>query len=359
MITKHRFICRTPNIDLTVIKDELDAEIDNYCSLHFTDEELNYLKSLGYFKEDFINYLKKYQANRNCIKTDIVNGKLTIEIEGFLINTIFFEVPVLAMVNELYFMNKVKEGNIQYINDTIPDKLRLIKVLNDFKFVEFGTRRRFSKLHQGFVIRQLKKDLHFKGTSNVYFAMIHKIPVSGTMAHEYIQAFQAIMYYDLKNFQKEALESWAKEYRGELAIALTDTIGIDTFLSDFDLYLAKLYDGVRHDSGDPFIWGDKIIEHYKKLGIDARNKTLVFSDGLDFPKAIEIYKYYVGRTNVVFGIGTNLTNDTGIFQPINIVIKMVECNRKPVAKISDERGKEICEDAEFLNRLKSTFGIGE
>jgi nicotinate phosphoribosyltransferase len=173
------------------------------------------------------------------------------------------------------------------------------------------------------------------------------------MAHEYMQAFQGFGIR-LRDFQKASLEAWVQEFRGNLGTALTDVIGIDAFLDDFDLYFAKLFDGLRHDSGDPFEWGEKVIAHYKHLRIDPRTKRLVFSDGLDLYRAIEIYRYFKGRIQVVFGIGTNLTNDTQI-PPLNIVIKMTDCNGQPVAKITDSPGKTTGMDETFMAYLRQVF----
>jgi nicotinate phosphoribosyltransferase len=175
------------------------------------------------------------------------------------------------------------------------------------------------------------------------------------MAHEYLQACQALGP-NLRQFQKFAFEKWAEEYRGDLGIALSDVVGVDAFLKDFDLYFCKLFDGARHDSGDPFEWGEKIIAHYQRHRVDPRSKTLVFSDGLDFPKAIELYKAFAERSKPVFGIGTNLTNDLG-YKPLNVVIKMTRCDDQPVAKISDSPGKAMCKETWFLRSLAHTFNI--
>ena len=195
----------------------------------------------------------------------------------------------------------------------------------------------------------------FKGTSNVDLARRHGLVPIGTMAHEYLQAHQALGYR-LRDFQKMALENWVKEYRGDLGIALTDTVGMDAFLADFDLYFAKLFDGLRHDSGDPMEWGEKVLAHYAKLRIDPNTKILTFSDGLDLPKTFDIYRAFASRTKVGFGIGTNLTNDLGV-EPLNIVMKLVSCNGNPVAKISDAPGKTLCDDETFMAYLQQIFEV--
>jgi nicotinate phosphoribosyltransferase len=173
------------------------------------------------------------------------------------------------------------------------------------------------------------------------------------MAHEYLQSFQAFGVR-LRDFQKAALEDWVQEYRGDLGTALTDVVGMDAFLADFDLYFAKLFDGLRHDSGDPVEWGEKALAHYAKLRLDAHTKRLVFSDGLDLPKALELYRHFGDRTMTGFGIGTNLTNDTGT-PALNIVMKLTACNGQPVAKLSDAQGKTLCRDETFLAYLRQVF----
>ncbi|NQV00446.1 MAG: nicotinate phosphoribosyltransferase, partial [Parcubacteria group bacterium] len=173
-------------------------------------------------------------------------------------------------------------------------------------------------------------------------------------AHEFLQAAQALVR--VQDSQKFAFQQWAEEYRGKLGIALSDVVGMDAFLKDFDLYFCKLYDGARHDSGDPIVWCEKLIRHYENNGIDPKTKTAVFSDGLTFPKALALAKEFEGRIKTSFGIGTNLTNDMGI-TPLQIVIKMVECNGQPVAKISDSQGKEMCKDKAYLTHLKGVFNI--
>ena len=221
---------------------------------------------------------------------------------------------------------------------------------------DFGTRRRFYSMWQREVIEILMKECpdNFVGTSNVKFAREFGTTAIGTMAHEWLQGFQALA--PLHTFQKSALDVWAREYRGDLGIALTDIIGIDSFLKDFDKYFCKLYDGVRHDSGDPFVWCEKVIEHYEKMGIDPKTKLAIFSDGLTLELARKLYDKFHDRINVSFGIGTHLTNNLGT-ESMNIVIKMTKCNGQPVAKLSDSPGKGMCENETYLAWLKEVFNI--
>jgi nicotinate phosphoribosyltransferase len=177
----------------------------------------------------------------------------------------------------------------------------------------------------------------------------------GTMAHEYLQACQALGPR-LRDSQVFAFESWAREYRGDLGIALSDVYGFNAFLRDFDMYFCKLFDGARHDSGDPFIWGERMIAHYRANRVDPLTKTLIFSDGLTVPKTIDLFRQFNGRCLLAFGIGTNLTNDLG-YEPLQIVIKMTRCNGQPVAKLSDTPGKGMCDDEKYLAYLAQVFEI--
>ncbi|HYQ15107.1 MAG TPA: nicotinate phosphoribosyltransferase, partial [Polyangiaceae bacterium] len=224
-----------------------------------------------------------------------------------------------------------------------------------FSFFDFGLRRRYSRAMQDRVVERLQAGApqHFRGTSNVLLAKRLGLTPIGTMAHEYLQSYQAFDVR-LRDFQKAALEGWVQEFRGDLGTALTDVVGMDAFLNDFDLYFAKLFDGLRHDSGDPVAWGEKAIAHYRRLRIDPRTRRLVFSDGLDLPRALELYRHFNGRAQTGFGIGTNLTNDTP-HQPLNLVMKLVACNGQPVAKLSDSPGKTLCTDQTFVSYLRQVF----
>jgi nicotinate phosphoribosyltransferase len=226
---------------------------------------------------------------------------------------------------------------------------------NPFEFFDFGVRRRFSGDWHAEVVRTLAREMpqYFKGTSNVHLARIYNLVPIGTMAHEYMQAYQSFGVR-LRDFQKAALEDWVQEYRGDLGTALTDVVGMNAFLDDFDLYFAKLFDGLRHDSGDPVEWGEKAIAHYAKLRIDANTKRLVFSDSLSIPLSLSLYRHFADRIQTGFGIGTKLTNDTGI-APLNIVMKLVRCNGQAVAKLADTPGKSQCTDETFLAYLRQVF----
>lgn len=353
---------------LTDILPELDEQLDHLCTLKFKDDELQYLRSFRFIKSDFVDYLELFQLKRRFIKTGIdEEGRLDIWVEGPMVQAMMLEIFVLAIVNELYFRRIRSDAVLAEGERRLQAKLALLKQYssqqhpNDPPFLvsDFGTRRRYSFEWQKHVVEEFHQatpDI-FRGTSNVLLAKELGITPIGTMAHEFLQAFQALDVR-LRDFQKAALEMWVQEYRGDLGIALTDVVGMDAFLRDFDLYFAKLFDGLRHDSGDPYEWGDKAYAHYRHLKIDTQTKMLTFSDGLNLEKAWQLHQYFKDRFKVSFGIGTNLTNDMGQ-TPLNIVLKLVECNGQSVAKISDSPGKTMTDNDTFLAYLRQVFEIPE
>ncbi|MFK7027771.1 nicotinate phosphoribosyltransferase [Acinetobacter baumannii] len=367
----YHFRCR--NLEDTVyplvdILDDLNEQLDHLCNLKYKEDELQYLRKLRFIKSDFVDYLELFQLKRRFIHASIdEEGRLDIRIEGPMVQAMMFEIFVLAIVNELYF-SRIKTDEVWAEGERrLQAKLELIQQYeksqqpNDPPFLvsDFGTRRRYSFEWQKHVVAAFHNTVPnvFRGTSNVLLAKELNITPIGTMAHEFLQAFQALDVC-LRDFQKAALETWVQEYRGDLGIALTDVVGMDAFLRDFDLYFAKLFDGLRHDSGDPYEWGDKAYAHYRKLKIDTKTKMLTFSDGLNLPKAWELHQYFKDRFQVSFGIGTNLTNDMGQ-TPLNIVLKLVECNGQSVAKISDSPGKTMTDNDTFLAYLRQVFQIEE
>ncbi|WP_201553917.1 nicotinate phosphoribosyltransferase [Psychrobacter sp. 72-O-c] len=377
----YRFRCRN-NKDaaypLADIKDALEQQLDSLCELRFLPDELDYLRDLRFMRSDFVDYLELFKLKRRFItvSTD-VQGRLIIDIEGPMIQAMFFEVFVLAIVNELYFNALSDPTVIEEGQRRLDEKVALLHGYAKqqkaeqqttqkhktnappFIVADFGTRRRFSKVWQAHVVATLHnaEPNIVSGTSNVLLAKTLGMTPIGTMAHEFMQAFQALDVR-LRDSQKAALEAWVHEYRGDLGIALTDVVGMDAFLRDFDLYFAKLFDGLRHDSGDPYIWGDKAIAHYQKLKIDPNTKILTFSDGLDLNKAWDLHQYFKDRIKTSFGIGTNLTNDMGL-TPLNIVLKLVECNGQPVAKLSDSPGKTMINNDTYLAYLRQVFDVDE
>ena len=360
---EYKFKCRNRGIDLVPLLPEIRAEIAELCSLRMREHELSYLRSLRFMKSDFVDFLGLFKFNGKYVSVEAdpeLPGEIDITIRGPWLHTILYEIPILAIVSEVYFRNTQPRAGFEEGRRRLRAKIDTVRGLDpslEFKISDYGTRRRFSLAWHEEVIRTLKDDIPqlFAGTSNVWLAMRNNITALGTVAHEYMQACQALGPR-LRDSQAFAFEMWAKEYRGDLGIAISDTYGMDAFLRDFDLYFCKLFDGARQDSGDPFVWGEKLIAHYIRSRVDPRTKTLIFSDSLTIPKAIEIAQRFTGRAKLAFGIGTNLTNDVG-FDPLQIVIKMTECNGQPVAKLSDSPGKTMSKDEGYLAYLRQVFGI--
>ena len=359
---QYRFKCRTPNINLLSLADEIREEIKALCKLRFTSEELDYLRHLRFIKSDFIDFLELFHLPEKCITVSEGegDGEIAISVKGSWLHTILFEIPVLAIVNEVYFRKTCQAPNWEEGRLRLQNKMKLVLEANDlseFRVAEYGTRRRFSQIWHEEVVTTMKAQMgeHFAGTSNVWLAMRHGVLPLGTMAHEYLQACQALGPR-LRDSQVYAFEVWAKEYRGDLGIALSDVYGMSAFLRDFDMYFCKLFDGARHDSGDPFEWGERMIAHYESNRVDPRAKTLIFSDALTFPLAIELTRRFAGRCKTAFGIGTNLTNDLG-YEPLQVVMKMIRCNGQPVAKVSDAPEKTMCDDKAYLTYLRQVFEL--
>jgi nicotinate phosphoribosyltransferase len=360
---EYRFKCRNPGIDLMPYIGEIRAELDALCSLRFSEDELAYLRSWRFIKSDFIDFLGLFQLNAKYVSIEPAssgNGEIEIRIVGPWLHTILFEVPLLAIVNEVYFRNAHPGLGLDEGRERLRDKIALLRDTPGYegcRIADYGTRRRFSREWHAEVVEALRDGLGPKlaGTSNVWLAWKLGLTPLGTLAHEYLQAHQALGPR-LRDSQVAALETWAKEYRGDLGIALSDVYGLNAFLRDFDMYFCKLFDGTRHDSGDPFAWGERVLAHYRANRVDPSSKVLVFSDGLDIPKVMQLYEHFRGRCLLAFGVGTNLTNDVGP-TPLNIVIKMIRCNGQPVAKLSDSPGKNMCEDKAYVTYLRQVFEI--
>ena len=362
---EYRFVCRnTPVFPLAELKEDVEHQLDHLCSLSFAQDELDYLGRLRFMKSDFIDFLSVFRFQRRFIEVRANGDDLDIVARGPLVHVMGFEIFVLYIVNELYFRRLPQDGVLEVARERLQAKITTLKTglcriptntAFPFALFDFGLRRRYSAAWQEEMVRCLVKaePVRFRGTSNVYLAKKLGVTPIGTMAHEYLQAFQAFGFR-LRDFQKAALESWVQEYRGDLGVALTDVVGMDAFLRDFDLYFAKLFDGLRHDSGDPFAWGEKAIAHYQALRIDPLAKRLVFSDGLNIARALELYHHFHGRIQTSFGIGTDLSNDTP-HKALNIVMKITACNGQPVAKLSDAPGKTLCEDETYLAYLRQVF----
>jgi nicotinate phosphoribosyltransferase len=364
---EYRFICRNrPQYPLAELLHEVNAQLDHLCTLRFREDELEYLCRLRYIKSDFVDFLRLFQFQRRFIRAWTEGEQLHIVATGPQVHVMDFEIHVLSTVNELYFRRFERDEALRSGRERLRAKIELLRSVqraparvHPLEISDFGVRRRFSGAWQREVVTTLQRELpqFFKGTSNVMLAKELGLTPVGTMAHEYMQTYQTVGVR-LRDFQRAALEDWVQEYRGDLGIALTDVVGMDAFLADFDLYFAKLFDGLRQDSGDPLVWAEKAIAHYQKLRIDPHTKRLVFSDGLDVPKVLSLYAALADRALTGFGIGTNLTNDVGL-EPINIVMKLVSANGQPVAKLSDSPGKALRSDDTFVAYLRQVFNVRE
>ena len=362
---EYTFVCRNePAYPLADLLDEVNLQLDHLCRLTFKASELAYLGGLRFMRSDFVDFLRIFHFQREFISARAVGPKLEIVANGPQVHVMAFEIYVLAIVNELYFRRFEQAPALEEGRRRLSAKIQslrefaaLPKRRHPFEFFDFGVRRRFSGDWQREVVATFKREVpeFFKGCSNVLYARDLDLVPIGTMAHEYLQTYQTLGVR-LRDFQRAALEDWVQEYRGDLGVALTDVVGMDAFLGDFDLYFAKLFDGLRHDSGDPVVWGEKALAHYERLRVDAHTKRLVFSDGLDFEKSIALYHHFADRTQLGFGIGTNLTNDVGL-RTLHIVMKLTHANRQPVAKLSDSPGKLLCDDETFLAYLRQVFKV--
>ena len=359
---EYRFRCRTEGVDLTPLLPALEAEIEHLCSLRFADDELDFLSSLRYLKPDFIEFLRLFQLQTRFIHLGVDDGQLDLRIRGPWLHTILFEVPLLAIISELFARHAFPDHGMAEGRRRLGKKIEQVRALDrpdEFVFADFGTRRRFSRAWHVEVAQTLADALpgSLRGTSNPLLARELGLVPIGTMAHEFIQACQALGPR-LAQSQRFAFDVWAREYRGDLGIALSDTYSLKAFLRDFDLYFCKLFDGARQDSGDPYAWAEAMIAHYQANRIDPKTRRLIFSDSLTIPAAAAIWQRFRDETGVSFGIGTNLTNDTGA-EPINIVIKMTECNGQPVVKLSDSPGKVVSTDQAYLAWVRQAFDVKE
>ncbi|EGR1586640.1 nicotinate phosphoribosyltransferase [Vibrio parahaemolyticus] len=374
-MVSYKFIVRSEE-DLSELLPEVKAEVLKLQDVRFTEDEIAYMKRVApYLKPEFVEALRHFRFNpqsdvsfHNKTMSD-GSSQLRITINGLWKETILYETIIMSIVSEVRSRQRWSDIPFEQFQTVLEDKVRYLKAelerrnITNFKFADMSTRRRFSFQAQRTMLEYLSKELPqcLTGTSNYHLARELDLTPIGTVAHEWFMGHQALV--NVRDSQKIALQRWQKMFNGALGIALTDTIGIDAFLKDFDEELSNTYVGVRHDSGCPFTWGEKMIAHYESLGIDPMTKTLVFTDGLNFEQALDICEHFQGRVQVSFGIGTSLANDMGnyvndqgeAYQPLSIVIKMVTCNGSPVAKISDEPEKAMCEDIFFLMNLKRRF----
>ncbi|MCF4174278.1 nicotinate phosphoribosyltransferase [Vibrio sp. McD22-P3] len=368
---RYELIVRS-NEDLSDLQPLIEKEINALSGCRFTTEDIAYLTTQApYLNDNFLTYLSDFAfAPKHQVKVSKTDEQLSVSITGIWHETILYETLVMSIISELRSRQRWNAIPYSQFTTTLEQKVDAIKSelkkrsIENFQFSEMGSRRRFSAPVQREVVNYFQQHAPalMSGTSNYQLAKDLDLTPIGTVAHEWFMAHQALV--EPEKSQQVALDLWQSTFNGKLGIALTDTIGIDAFLKDFNVERANDYAGVRHDSGNPFEWGDKMIAHYQSLGIDPMSKILIFTDGLNFSDALDICEYFAGRANISFGIGTFLANDMGKwqqdsvqYQPLSIVVKMAECNGRPVAKISDEPEKAMCEDEEFLAELKKSFGV--
>jgi len=375
-LVRYELIVRSDE-DISDLLPYIKQEVKRLETLRFTEDDIRYLKSTSpHLTNAFLHSLRYFQFSpEQQVEIGIIEQnhkrQLRIGIEGAWKDTILYETMVMSIVSEVRNKHRWPSITLEDILHVLDEKVITLKDtlknqgITNFRLTEMGTRRRFSTVAQEAVLSYLNTNIPelMVGTSNTHFARQFNMKPIGTIAHEWFMGHQALV--NPRDSQRVALEQWLTAFEGQLSIAPTDTLTIDAFLQDFNMHLAKAYDGVRHDSGCPFTWGDKLIHHYKQLGIDPMSKVFVFSDGLNFDQALKICDYFKERINISFGIGTFLTNDLGHwtspqgshYSPLSMVIKLTECNGRPVAKISDEPEKAMCEDAIYLANLKRQFGI--
>ncbi|WP_294610235.1 nicotinate phosphoribosyltransferase [uncultured Gilliamella sp.] len=360
------FRCRSDDL-LGQYVDEIKHQVKLMESLALSEDEFNYLSQMSFFKSDYLNWLKNWRFNSELLTIENQEGLLVIRIAGLWLDVILWEVPLLAVISEIVHKDRSPNIGVPEALAHLKDKLATFNQktadldMSGFNLMDFGTRRRYSFAVQEAVVSYLQTNFkNFHSTSNYLLAYRLGLTPVGTQAHEWFQAHQRLSP-NLEDCQKNALQVWLDEYPHDLGVALTDCITMDAFLRDFDVYFASHYQGLRHDSGDPIEWGEKAINHYQQLDIDPKTKLLVFSDSLNFDKAIRIYRHFNHRVQLSFGVGGFLACDipsTNVnTKALNIVLKLTECNNQSVAKLSDSPGKTISQDLDFIDELKRTFSV--
>lgn len=352
---RYAFNNRTTSIPIAkhINKDQLVEEIEHIRTLKLTDDEGFYLRSLGIFSSDYIEYLKKIELPEVSIKE--VDGQFEIETQGYWKDAIYWETIILSVINEFYYRSKYQDHTKMIEHGTQKNLQKYAYLSNhpSIPFVDFGTRRRFSSMWQDDVVSIMKSLPNFKGTSNVKLAMKYGLKPTGTNAHEMYQVITGLNNDDLIKGHENALDIWYDMFGEELSIALTDTFGTKSFFKNFGEERAKKWKGLRHDSGDPFEFGEKTISYYESFGIDPKEKIIIFSDGLTLDKMISLYERFNGRIQIGFGWGTHLTNDMGV-ETLSIVMKAMEADGYGLVKLSDNLNKFVGEKSD-IDRYKSVF----
>ena len=353
-IASYKFVNRGKDKFPDGFGEQLREQINSLGELSLTESEEYFLRKIPFLRPTFVDFLKGFKFDPSQVRIKQIGENLDIEIEGPWYSSIRWEVPLMAIICEQYFSQPQYLRMRDRFTDKAITKALAIEAL-EAKFSEFGTRRRFSHRVQEFVIMILKKHSpnSLIGTSNLYFAKMFDMNPIGTQAHEWYMAHAAMYGYLMANHM--GMQKWVEVYQGDLGIALTDTFTTDIFLKSFDKFYSRLFDGVRHDSDDPFVFTDKVCNHYKNLKIDPTTKLAVFSDGISSIKMIsDLTEYCNNKIRCGFGIGTWLTNDVDDIKPLNIVVKMnkFKINKnsewRPTVKLSDAVGKNTGNQDEIL-----------
>ncbi|QBO57365.1 nicotinate phosphoribosyltransferase [Chryseobacterium salivictor] len=342
---KYQFINRGNHNFPPGFAEELRKSVNAMAELKLSKDEKQFLKeTCPYLDLPYLDFLAGYHYDPAEVQIVQTEDSLEVTVDGEWYRTILWEVPILSLISELHYeMNHMERNSNEAVIQTTLEKADQLNILG-VTFAEFGTRRRHSYKVHDLVVDSLVRNNrsgNFIGSSNVHFAMKYGIKPIGTHAHEWFMFHAA--EYGFKMANALSLEHWVDVYRGDLGVALSDTYTTEVFFQQFDKKFAKLFDGVRHDSGDPIEFANKTIEHYRKNGINPLFKYIIFSDGLNLEKVEEITKACKGRIGISFGIGTNLTNDVGL-KPMNIVMKLIAAQSIngdwiPTVKLSDEHGK--------------------
>ena len=359
-----RFIDRGKTTYPQGFAEELKKEIQEMSKLSLTKDEASFLyRELPYLPPTYIDFVRGFRFDPEEVKVEQdAEGNLSIIAEGLLYRVTLWETPILALVSELYYKMLGAQPDMEYTERTIISKARKLAE-HGITFSMFGMRRRFSAAIEDRVTELLKEHAagYLFGTSNVYYAYKHGLRVSGTHPHEWIQFHGAMFGYKMANYM--AMEDWINVYDGDLGTVLTDTYTTDVFMRNFSKKHAMLFTSLRHDSGDPLQFTEKVIVRYRELRVDPTIKYIIFSDGLDPERAIEIANYCKGRIGASFGIGTNFSNDVGNgVRPMNIVMKLWKCKMtekerwNPCVKLSDVDGKHTGEPDE-IELAQRTLGL--
>jgi nicotinate phosphoribosyltransferase len=342
-VVRYELIIRTQREFPDHFAEILKQEVESMCNLKITADEILFLRETCYFlKPPYLDFLKGYQFNPDEVRIVQAGNSITLIVEGYWYRTILWEVPLMALISELFFrltkQPALPSDKLDKINRTKAEQLERMGA----RFSDFGTRRRFSYDNHERVIDACMRyaPVFFSGTSNLHLAMKFNCKAIGTQAHEWYMGIAALYGYTLAN--KIGMEKWVDVYQGDLGVALTDTFTTDVFFSEFGTKYAKLFDGIRQDSGDPITFARKAIQHYEKLRIDPMSKMIVFSDSLNVDRVEQINKFCDGKIKATYGIGTYLTNDVGV-NPLNMVIKLTAIKVGeawvPTVKLTDDRRK--------------------